>query len=96
MKHRTQLQTPQTNMNGNTPSSLVDQLKDVLTSLNHVERAMSNATDIGHGRNFQTLADGENRARLAREAWRERMLTIHEIHDEVLEIARAIQQQERN
>lgn len=93
MKYLTQLQNPVVNLNGNSASSLVDQLKGVLTALTAVEQAMHNASDCWHGRNFQTLPDGEARQRATMDAWHERMRAIADTYNEVMAMALDVQKQ---
>lgn len=87
------LVVPIINMNGNTADSLLDQLRGVMLSLSNAERAMAEASDVWHGRNFQTLKNGESISREAREAWHEQMRLVGQIHNNVLVLARDILKQ---
>ena len=45
---------PKVNLNGNTGKDLVARSRTVLNALNELEAAMAIASDVVHGRNFQT------------------------------------------
>jgi hypothetical protein len=92
-EHR--LVLPTINLNGNTAEDLVAKLRTVLDALRTVESAMSNASDVHHGRNFQTRADCTQLAMDARDAWAERRGTIHRMVDEITDLAVNIQSQGR-
>jgi hypothetical protein len=87
---QTKLVTPIVNLNGNTAESLIAQLKDVLNALHQLEQAMAKSSDIWHGRNFQTMKDGDVVSQKARRAWNERQRMVGELHNEVLTMAAVI------
>lgn len=93
MKFPTSLQTPIINLNGNTADSLLDQLRAVLLVMQDLEKAMAQASDVAHGRNFQTLPDARERTDQAIQAWHERRLMVAQLHNEVLVLAVGIQNQ---
>jgi hypothetical protein len=95
MKHLLPLVTPLTNLNGNNPHDLVHQLRDVMDAMNKTIDVMAKASDIHHGRNFQTLDDHQIKAQMARDAWWDRITTMNEIRDEILQMAVEIQKQIR-
>lgn len=86
---------PTVNLNGNTAESLLEQLKELMTTLTAVEMAFANASDVVHGRNFQTLPKSGDVHYEAVQAWQERRTAIANINDELVQLARAIHSQKR-
>ena len=85
--------TPISNLNGNTPESLIEQLKLVLHNINHLEASISSASDCWHGRNFQTVKDGDQVRLKAEFAWHDRREWLHQLHQDVTNMALEIQGQ---
>ena len=86
------LVTPTINMNGNTAADLIAKLRGVLDAIHALQNAMTDASDLVHGRNFQ-YPTGEHARREASDAWCERYLLIEAFDKEVLALAIAIQKQ---
>jgi hypothetical protein len=82
------LVTPRVNMNGNSKQSLVDMLVNVKHALDDADKAFVEASDVVHGRNFQTLAfDATVRRNAAEDAWRERRLILQALAAEIYALA---------
>lgn len=82
---------PTPNLNGNTGTSLINQLTGIMSALDQVNKAFASASDIIHGRNFQTLKDGDRIRNEAEIAWIERRIMIEQLHNELLRMALSIQ-----
>ena len=89
----TPLVVPRVNLNGNSAPDLVRQLAEVLNALTRVKAAMAQASDVVHGRNFQTSEDPAGERDLADAAWLERRRMIEVLHQEITNLALAIQEQ---
>jgi hypothetical protein len=85
--------TPIPNLNGNSADSLVQQCRQILAATRALRDAIRNASDLVHGRNFQTLPAGvATVARAAAEdAWRERQAWLSRFEAEVTEMALTIE-----
>jgi hypothetical protein len=94
---KSHLITPLVNNNGNSAEDLIQKLRNVMDRLRDVEAAMADANDVCHGRNFQTMPNGEVRRLDAQQAWGERRMDIVALREEVQELALSIfsQTQER-
>lgn len=86
---------PTVNNNGNTAKDLVGQLRHVLTCIAETQHAMSLASDIIHGRNFQLAEEPREQQYAAQRAWSERYAMLETMHADMLALAVAIQNQER-
>ena len=82
---------PMPNLNGNSALSLVEQLQEYLDGLRHAQDALMACYDYWHGRNFQTLPNGEQLRRDAQDAWLERMNILSDLHTEAVNIAIQVQ-----
>jgi hypothetical protein len=89
----TPLVTPRVNLNGNSARDLVLQLAEVLNTLTRVKAAMAAASDIVHGRNFQTADDPVAERMRAEDAWVERRRMVEVLHQDITSLALAIQEQ---
>jgi hypothetical protein len=85
---------PMPNLNGNTGTSLINPLSDVRHALEETLQAFAKASDCIHGRNFQTLPDGEAVRREAADAWYERMRALDAMKDEILAMQLTIQERD--
>jgi hypothetical protein len=84
---------PIPNLNGNSADSLVQQCRQILDAARELRDAIRNASDLVHGRNFQTLPTvvaGLAREKAA-EAWRERQAWLRRFEAEVTEMALTIE-----
>ena len=90
------LVTPTINLNGNTAESLVEQLRTVIDAARLLKTAIAAASDVTHGRNFQTALDPVKARIDATHAWGERWAMIDRLEDEMTDLALAIQKQGRN
>jgi hypothetical protein len=88
------LVTPTINLNGNLVSDLVEKLRAVLDALRGAQETMAAASDVVHGRNFQTVQDRAVHY-AAMDAWHERRAQIDQMHQEIKKLALAIQEQDR-
>jgi hypothetical protein len=90
----TPLVTPRVNMNGNSKRSLVDMLTNVKRALEDADKAFADASDIHHGRNFQTIAFESTRLRNdAEAAWWERRVILQAMAEEIYALAIDIMEQ---
>ena len=86
------LVTPIPNLNGNSATSLINQITDVMDTLRKAIDAYAKASgDLTHGRNFQTVENGEYQRQLGQDALRERMMMLHVMHEELQAMALEIQ-----
>lgn len=90
-----QLIVPTVNLNGNSAKDLVGQLRHVLRCIAETQHAMSLASDVIHGRNFQLAGDPDQERYKAQRAWSERYAMLETMHADVLQLAMAIQEQDR-
>jgi hypothetical protein len=84
---------PRVNNNGNTAKHMVDMLRRVMDDLRLVETSLREASEITHGRNFQTCDDPELERKIACDAWMERRNVINEMLRDFMELAIDIQEQ---
>jgi hypothetical protein len=89
------LVTPVPNLNGNSAESLMEQLTDVRRALDNAIHAFALASDCIHGRNFQTMSEGDSLQRKAQEAWYERTAALNAMAKEILDMQLAIMEQRR-
>jgi hypothetical protein len=89
----TPLVTPRVNLNGNSAQDLVRQLADVINALTRLKAAMAGASDVVHGRNFQTATDPVAERMRAEDAWVERRRLVEVLHQDITALALAIQAQ---
>jgi len=87
------LVVPKINLNGNSAASLVEQLAAVLKAITTLKATMAEASDVVHGRNFQTFDDPVGTRDLADAAWLERRRMIEVLHQDITALALAIQEQ---
>lgn len=85
--------TPIVNLNGNSKDSLVQPLVEVLHLCRQLQDAMNRASDVCHGRNFQTLPNANAQQSMAREAWAERCMAVEDLRRDIEALAIAINEQ---
>jgi hypothetical protein len=88
------LVNPVLNLNGNSADSLLEPLMEVLNRINALEVALAEASDVCHGRNFQTVADDHLLVE-ARQAWGQRRVMLVDLEHEITNMALDIQRQKR-
>ena len=89
------LVVPVINLNGNTANDLLDKLRVVLSKTVDLQAAMIGASDVVHGRNFQTVESPEFARLEAVRAWRQRFEMLDAFLTEMREFAIAIDEQNR-
>jgi hypothetical protein len=84
------LQRPIVNLNGNTREQLIEHCRHVMDSARDLDRALAQANEIGHGRNYQTMPQGNVVASLMRDAIGDRrrvvLALVHEFEQLALDI----------
>lgn len=88
------LDVPVVNLNGSSKESLLNDYLAIMRALEAANKAMAEATP--HGRDFQTVKNGDHIAARAREAFHERRAIIRAIHAEFEAVAVAISEQNDN
>jgi hypothetical protein len=83
---------PVVNMNGNTREQLVEELQNAFDKVRDAQYAVL-ACDWSHGRNFQTLPDGNALAIVAREQKADIVRTLDDMHRQLLRLAFEISEQ---
>lgn len=83
---------PIVNGNGNTRESLVKAAWSIGVGFDQMMTTIAEATaDLGHGRNFQTLKDGDSEAMEARNRLRQRMEVVNALQLEFQQLALTLQ-----
>jgi hypothetical protein len=86
---------PTVNLNGNTARDLVAQLRHVMHAIADTQQALTQASDVVHGRNFQLAEEPREQQYAAQRAWSERYALLETMHADMLALAVAIQNQEK-
>jgi hypothetical protein len=87
---------PIVNLNGNSQDSLARVALGVAMAMEQMMSTLAEATgELGHGRNFQTIKDGDQEAALARTILRQRMEVISAMQHEFQQLALKVQEQGR-
>jgi hypothetical protein len=81
------MQTPIPNLNGNSKESLITELRTILDALRDADETIGKASAVWHGRNFQTLRDGNAVQVRAQAAWDERRRMLNDFYKEVQDMA---------
>ena len=77
------LVVPIPNMNGNSADSLLHRASEIRLAVQATVEAIRSGHDLWHGRNFQTVLDGDIRQKLAQEAWHQRLAWLDELEREI-------------
>ena len=93
--HILNLVSPVPNLNGNTHESIIEQLHKYSLILGDCIDAMRECSDCWHGRNFQTLENGQIWRDMAESAWRLRAETLGLMAKEVMALAVDVQRQQK-
>jgi glucokinase len=88
------LGVPVVNLNGSSKESLLNDYLAIMRALEAANKAMAEATP--HGRDFQTVPNGDWVGQKAREAFHERRALIRAMHAEFEAVAVAISEQNDN
>src|SRR5262249_22031432 len=85
------LQRPLVNLNGNTREQLITHCSAVMEAAIVLDRALAMANEIGHGRNYQTMPQGDTIASLMRDAIGDRRRVVLAIRAEFEQLGVDIQ-----
>ena len=89
------LVTPHINLNGDNPTTLINQLIDIRSCLFQCMGKMRSAS-THHGRNFQTIPNAREMQGEAQDAWNERVQMMLNLYHELGTMSEMIDQQRSN